>query len=92
MANASSEPKGGGKLLSFVGLGFWQTWWMVAMCTDVLLPNPASTPFHLSLSALLLIASCLGYAVVVLLGRLDLKGRIGFGGVQALTGVLSVAG
>ena len=92
MANASSEPKGGGKLLSFVGLGFWQAWWMVAMCTDVLLPNPASTPFHLSLSALLLIASCLGYAVVVLLGRLDLKGHIGFGGVQALTGVLSVAG
>ena len=91
MANASSEPKGGGKLLSFVGLGFWQAWWMVAMCTDVLLPNPASTPFHLSLSALLLIASCLGYAVVVLLGRLDLKGHIGFGGVQALTGVLSVA-
>lgn len=63
--------------LGLVGLGFWQAWWMVAMCTDVLLPDPALSPFPVSLSVLLLSLSCLGYLVVVLARRLLARGRTG---------------
>ncbi len=28
-----------------LGLGFWQAWWMISMCTDVLLPTTDRFPF-----------------------------------------------
>lgn len=69
------EPKGGAKLLSLMGLGFWQAWWMVAMCTDALLPDPAQSPFPVNLSVLLLLLSCLGYLVVVAVWKLFSRGK-----------------
>lgn len=69
------ELRGGSKALGLMGLGFWQAWWMVAMCTDVLLPSPAQSPFPVGLSVLLLSLSCLGYLVVVAAWRVGLLGR-----------------
>lgn len=79
LMGGSGGPQGGVKLFGLVGLGFWQAWWMVAMCTDVLLPDPARSPFPVSLSVLLLSFSCLGYLIVVLVwkvpGRNESAGR-----------------
>ena len=33
-----------------LGLGFWQAWWMISMCTDVLLPTTDPVSYtHLTL-------------------------------------------
>lgn len=88
----SEGPKAGGKLLAFVGLGFWQAWWMVAMCTDSLLPDPSENPFPVSLTVLLLALSCLGYLVVVLGREAGLERMLGPKGILATTAVLSIAG
>ena len=88
----AEEPKGGGRLLAFVGLGFWQAWWMVAMCTDALLPDPSETPFQTSLTVLLLVLSCFGYLAVVLAREAGLDRLLGRRGVFVLTAVLSICG
>lgn len=85
-------PKGGGKLLAFIGLGFWQAWWMVAMCTDALLPDPSESPFPMSLTVLLLLLSCLGYLAVVIAREWGLKRLLGVRGVGIATAVLAVSG
>lgn len=88
----AEEPKDGGRLLAFVGLGFWQAWWMVAMCTDALLPDPSETPFQTSLTVLLLVLSCFGYLAVVLAREVRLDRLLGRRGVFVLTAVLSICG
>lgn len=49
-----------------LGLGFWQTWWMVAMCSDRIISDtfylPISTP-----KTWVLIATTLGYGIVFIL-------------------------
>lgn len=92
MAQGSEGSKGGGRLLAFVGLGFWQAWWMVAMCTDILLPDPVQSPFPLSLTVLLLALSCLGYAVVVIAHEAGLQRLLGTRGVGIVTVLLALFG
>jgi hypothetical protein len=60
------------RFAGLIGLSFWQSWWMLAMCTDILLPDSTgSFPFtHVSMAVLL--ATLVGYmAVAATSVRLD---------------------
>ncbi|MEG1246920.1 helix-turn-helix transcriptional regulator, partial [Gordonibacter sp.] len=60
-----AEPRprfSGWKLL---GLGFWQAWWMISMCTDTLLPTTDRYPFAGNTTIWVLVLTTLGYLVVV---------------------------
>lgn len=92
MADREEGPRGGGKLLAFIGLGFWQAWWMVAMCTDALLPDPSASPFPMGLSILLLALCCLGFLAVVLAREAGIGRALGFRGKAGITASLAVAG
>lgn len=92
MTRGIEWPGGGGKLLAFVGLGFWQAWWMVAMCTDVLLPDPVESPFPFSLTILLLTLSCLGYLVIIVAHEAGLQNVLGFRGLAIVAGALAFGG
>ncbi|NTU89294.1 MAG: response regulator transcription factor [Actinobacteria bacterium] len=48
-----------------LGLGFWQAWWMIAMVTDVLLPETETFLFAGSLVLWVLTLTTLGYLAVV---------------------------
>lgn len=52
-----------------LGLGFWQAWWMIAMCTGVLLPTVNRYPFAGNTTLWVLILTTAGYLVVMLLSR-----------------------
>lgn len=56
----------GWKLL---GLGFWQAWWMISMCTDTLLPTKDHYPFAGNTTIWVLVLTTLGYFVVVCASR-----------------------
>lgn len=63
------------------------------MCTDVLLPDPAQSPFPVSLSVLLLSLSCLGYVTVVVVWRIGSRGGDGSSRLVLLVAVVcSVVG
>lgn len=52
-----------------LGLGFWQAWWMIGMCTDVLLPTTDRFPFAGNTTLWVLVLTTVGYLVVVALAR-----------------------
>lgn len=52
-----------------LGLGFWQAWWMISMCTDVLLPTTDRYPFAGNTTLWVLVLTTVGYLVVVALSR-----------------------
>ncbi len=52
----------GWKLL---GLGFWQAWWMIGMCTDTLLPTTDRYPFAGNTTIWVLVLTTFGYVTVV---------------------------
>lgn len=52
-----------------LGLGFWQAWWMISMCTDVLLPTTDRYPFAGNTTLWVLVLTTVGYLVVVGLSR-----------------------
>ncbi len=59
------------KSYRLLGLSFWQTWWMVAMCTDIVIP-PAQASLQLPLTdatVWVLILTTVGYAVIVALSK-----------------------
>jgi DNA-binding CsgD family transcriptional regulator len=68
MAKVSPEnsPK---RLFGSIGLGFWQAWWMLAMCTDILLPTGDNALFSVFLIPLVLAITALGYLAVVFLEK-----------------------
>lgn len=68
----SNEPRGAEPRFAdwrLLGLGFWQAWQMIVLCTSTVVP-PASaqTPF-LSSTLVLLMLMTISYALVVLLSR-----------------------
>lgn len=77
------RPQAKGSLLTFIGLGFWQAWWMIAMCSRML-------PLHSGTSSepllFVMIATALGYLVVAFLpqGVFPLVGKKRFYGICAL--------
>ena len=52
-----------------LGLGFWQAWWMIRTCTDVLLPTTDRYPFAGNTTLWVLVLTTVGYLVVVALAR-----------------------
>lgn len=52
-----------------LGLGFWQVWQMVAMCTSFVVPSTADIPVQGSPMLVLLIFITVSYLLVVLLSR-----------------------
>lgn len=52
-----------------LGLGFWQAWWMISMCTDVLLPTTDRFPFAGNTTLWVLVLTTIGYLVTVALAR-----------------------
>ena len=50
-----------------LGLGFWQAWWMISMCTDVLLPPADRYPFSGNTTLWVLVLTTIGYLVTVAL-------------------------
>ncbi len=76
---AQAEPAAGRRpSLSQFGLGFWQAWWMFAMCSEVLIPAPAAGALVQPTGVFLLLTT-LGYLVPVLLGARGLAGSRGVG-------------
>ncbi|MEA5019847.1 MAG: helix-turn-helix transcriptional regulator [Gordonibacter sp.] len=64
---AETRPRfSGWKLL---GLGFWQAWWMISMCTDTLLPTKDHFPFAGNTTLWVLVLTTIGYFVVVCASR-----------------------
>jgi DNA-binding CsgD family transcriptional regulator len=51
------------------GLGFWQAWWMLCMCTGVVLPFGLATKFPFDPVLFVLLLTALGYLGVVGLSR-----------------------
>ena len=70
-------------LLTFIGLGFWQAWWMLAMCSPIL-------PLHSGGSSdplmIIMIGTALGYLVVAFLPQnvFPLVGKKRYYGICAL--------
>ncbi|MEG0374287.1 MAG: DNA-binding response regulator, partial [Raoultibacter sp.] len=52
-----------------LGLGFWQAWWMISMCTDAILPSEHHYPDAGSTTLWILVMTTLGYLVIVLLSK-----------------------
>lgn len=77
------RPRANGSLLTFIGLGFWQAWWMIAMCSSML---PLHTTPNSSPLSLVMLATALGYLAVAFLPKslLPLVSKIKYYGVCAL--------
>lgn len=56
--------KAGSSLLTFIGLGFWQAWWMIAMCSPMLSLHSGGNSDPLMI---IMIATALGYLIVAFL-------------------------
>ncbi|MDR3053763.1 MAG: LuxR C-terminal-related transcriptional regulator [Coriobacteriales bacterium] len=52
-----------------LGLGFWQAWWMLAMCTDTVLSFDSDLGLVLRPALFVLLLTALGYLVVTLLSK-----------------------
>lgn len=52
-----------------VGFGFWQAWWMLAMCTDLLLPQRSESGTLFNGFFCITVLTTLGYLMAVLIGR-----------------------
>jgi DNA-binding CsgD family transcriptional regulator len=55
--------------LRLVGLGFWQAWWMLSLCTSVVLPFGYSSAFPFDPTLMVLLVTALGYLAAVALSR-----------------------
>lgn len=80
-----------GSSLELLGLGFWQAWWMTAMCSDVLLPKgDAGLPLFDAVTWVMLITA-FGYLAVIGLSR-KAGAFIGRPRMQIATAVLAACG
>jgi DNA-binding CsgD family transcriptional regulator len=52
-----------------LGLSFWQAWWMLAMCTPIVLPFGMAESFFFDPTLMVMSVTTLGYLVVVGLSR-----------------------
>lgn len=52
-----------------LGLGFWQAWWMISMCTGVVLPTVGHYPAAGNTTLWVLVLTTAGYVGVVALSR-----------------------
>lgn len=52
-----------------LGLGFWQAWWMIAMCSSTLLPNENHYSAIGSTTLWVLVLTTLGYVAIVLAAK-----------------------
>ena len=68
-----------------VGFGFWQAWWMLAMCTDLLLPQRSESGTLFNSFFCITVLTTLGYLAAVGAGRR-------FGSFGAYRGSCAVAG
>jgi DNA-binding CsgD family transcriptional regulator len=55
--------------IKLLGLGFWQAWWMTAMCSDTLLPADSRGSGLFSNIVWVMLLTALGYLAVVLCSR-----------------------
>lgn len=55
--------------LRLLGLGFWQAWWMIALCTNTLIQNDSHYEYIGSATLWVLAMTTLGYFVVVALSK-----------------------
>lgn len=70
MGTASQSASGAfGIPFRLVGFGFWQAWWMLAMCTDLLLPQRSESGTLFNSFFCITVLTTLGYFVAVLIGR-----------------------
>ncbi len=69
--NRNLERAGRSRFASWrlLGLGFWQAWQMVAMCTNVVVPNPSAYPVLGNALLWLLVFMTVGYLLVAVLAR-----------------------
>jgi DNA-binding CsgD family transcriptional regulator len=70
---SSEKDTGSGFTLSsarLFGLSFWQAWWMLCMCTAVVLPFDLEARFPFDPVLMVLLLTALGYLAVVGLSRL----------------------
>ncbi|ANE22097.1 hypothetical protein AAY81_01820 [Denitrobacterium detoxificans] len=76
------RPRANGSLLTFIGLGFWQAWWMIAMCSNML---PLHNTEGSGPLAFVMVATALGYLAVAFLPKkiMPLVGNIPCYGVCA---------
>jgi DNA-binding CsgD family transcriptional regulator len=80
-----------GSSLELLGLGFWQAWWMTAMCSDVLLPKgDKGLPLFDAVTWVMLITA-FGYLAVIALSR-KTGALIGRPRVRIATAVLAACG
>lgn len=79
----ASRPRANGSLLTFIGLGFWQAWWMIAMCSNILQlhTDEGSAPL-----LFVMVATALGYLAAAFLPKsvFPLVGKKRFYGICAL--------
>ena len=61
--------RGPGFSLSQFGLGFWQAWWVYALCSHDLLPQTAPHESLMQPTTAFLCLTTLGYLAMVILGR-----------------------
>jgi DNA-binding CsgD family transcriptional regulator len=55
--------------LRLLGLGFWQAWWMLCLCTPTVLPFAYSAVFPINPVLIVLCLSALGYLALVVMSR-----------------------
>ena len=77
------RPRANGSLLTFIGLGFWQAWWMTAMCSNTLQLHSSGSSAPL---LIVMVGTALGYLVVAFLPKsvFPLVGRKRYYGICAL--------
>ncbi len=69
------------KSMRLLGLGFWQAWWMLTMCSPVIFPANLSGRFPFDPILMVLFLTTLGYLVIVLASRSKspfVKSRLSF--------------
>jgi DNA-binding CsgD family transcriptional regulator len=55
--------------MRLAGLGFWQAWWMLCMCSSVVLPFNLTAQFPFDVTLMVLLFTTLGYLLIVGLSR-----------------------
>ncbi|WP_251230199.1 helix-turn-helix transcriptional regulator [Adlercreutzia aquisgranensis] len=66
---AGSANARGGISLNLFGFSFWQAWWILAMCSDIALPQRSHSGTLFNAFFCITILTTMGYLAVVLAGR-----------------------